>query len=95
MISFKVRDIFSCRSAGAIIKSVKAVDSGATVRVDMVKQRVEIEPCRADAEELSLALDKAGFPPIPVPVSPAPSDTSRVPPKVSFAGAVDVLLPIE
>ncbi len=61
MIAFKVRDMFSRHSAGAIIESVKAVNSGATVHVDLMTRSVEIEPAWPPAPEPSDAMDKAGF----------------------------------
>jgi hypothetical protein len=44
LITFKLRDMFSSRSAGTIVKSVKALDSGARVRVNMETFSVEISP---------------------------------------------------
>lgn len=35
MIALRVMDMFSCRSIGAITKSVKALDSEAKVRIDV------------------------------------------------------------
>ncbi len=86
MIAFRVMDMFSCRSMGAITKSVKALDHDATVRVDIARHWVEIESGWAQASELSDAIGQAGF--TPEPVRPAI-------PKISFAGDVDVFLPID
>ena len=82
MIAFDVRDMYSSRSAGAIVKSVKALDGSAMVRVNMPGHCVEIESARAQAHELSEAIGRAGFTAVPL-----------FPPKISFDGTVDVLLP--
>ncbi|HWH81030.1 MAG TPA: copper chaperone [Burkholderiaceae bacterium] len=63
MIAFTVDDMFSGRSAGAIIKCVKALDHRATVRVDLTRHLVEIEPTWAAVPELSEAIVRAGFTP--------------------------------
>ena len=97
MISFKVEDMFSSRSAGAIVKSVRALDRRATVRVDMAADRVEIDHARAQVRELIEAIEHAGFTPSrdSAPAKPgAPVGEAR-PSKISFSGAVDVLLAFE
>ena len=96
MIAFEVRDMFSSRSAGAIVKSVKALDSGAQVRVDLAAHSVEIEPDHALPHELSDAIGRAGFTAVAV-VQPAAADPDsapprKPPPKIAFDGKVDVLL---
>lgn len=63
MISFRVPDMFSCRSAGAITKCVKALDSEATVRVDMSRYWVDIDSGWVPEQTLSDAIGKAGFTP--------------------------------
>ena len=90
MIAFKVDDMFSGRSAGAIVKSVKALDHCATVRVDLVKHRVEVEPTWSEAGELGEAIERAGFTPVIVS-----SDSQTFLPSAprGWNGAVDVLLP--
>ena len=91
MIAFDVRDMYSSRSAGAIIKSVKAVDGSAMVRVNMAMHCVEIESDRAQAGELSEAIGRAGFTAVPLS-----SPGARIAaPKIQFDGTVDVLLPGE
>lgn len=84
MITFKVRDMFSSRSAGTIVKSVKALDSGARVRVNMETHSVEIEPSWARPDALREAIGKAGFTPGLAKVSP---------PKPPLASDVDLSLP--
>jgi copper chaperone len=81
MVRFQVMDMYSCRSMGAITKLVKALDDEATVRIDMVSHRVEIDSWRVPDGEFQEAIGEAGFTPIPA---------------IAFAddGRVDVLLPI-
>ena len=83
MIAFKVRDMFSSRSAGTIVKSLKALDGGAQVRVNMETYSVEIEPSWARPDAFREAIGKAGFTAV------------AVPPKLSFACEIDVPLPFE
>ena len=95
MIAFEVRDMFSSRSAGAIVKSVKALDSGAQVRVDLALCSVEIEPDQAQVQELSEAIGRAGFTAVVVVPAAAESESApqrKPPPKIAFDGTVDVLL---
>lgn len=96
MIAFEVRDMYSSRSAGAIVKSVKALDSGALVRVDLALHSVEIEPSHAQAQELSEAIGRAGFTPLaraqPVVAEPVSSAPRKLPPKIAVEGTVDLLL---
>lgn len=63
MIEFQVNDMTCGRSAGVVTKAVKAADHGAKVRINMAMRRVEIEPSRADADELRDAINKAGCAP--------------------------------
>ena len=96
MIAFQVRDMFSSRSAGAIVKSVKALDSGAQVRVDLAMCSVEIEPDQAQVQELSEAIGRAGFTAVvvmaPAAAEPESAPHQKSPPKIAFDGTVDVLL---
>ena len=96
MIAFEVRDMFSSRSAGAIVKSVKALDSGAQVRVDLALCSVEIEPDQAQVQELSEAIGRAGFTAVavtpPAAAEPVSAQPRSPPPKIAFDGEVDVLL---
>ena len=86
MFLFKVMDMYSCRSMGAITKSVKALDHEATVRIDMVEHCVEIDSGLALEDELRQAIGRAGFTPVPAEAGPS----SR-----SHSGTVDVLLPLD
>lgn len=96
MIAFEVRDMFSSRSAGAIVKSVKALDGDARVRVDLAQHSVEIEPVHAQAQELSDAIGRAGFTAVavmpPAAAEPVSAQPRTPPPKIAFDGEVDVLL---
>ncbi len=97
MIAFEVLDMYSSRSAGAIVKSVKALDGGAQVRVDLVKHSVVIEPYMAQPHELRDAIGRAGFTPVAVVQQPAATETvssktPASPPKICFDGTVDLLL---
>ena len=99
MIAFKVDDMYSSRSAGTIIKSVKAVDRGAVVRVNLVNHQVEIEPGCAEARELSDAIGRVGFTPVAMQMplafdagdDSAGAATRSTP--APYSGVVDVLLP--
>lgn len=84
MITFKVRDMFSSRSAGTIVKSVKALDSGARVRVNMETYSVEIEPSWARPEAFKAAIGRAGF---------TPESAKVVPTRPPFLGDIDLSLP--
>ncbi|MEO8060797.1 MAG: heavy-metal-associated domain-containing protein [Burkholderiales bacterium] len=96
MVAFEVRDMYSSRSAGAIVKSVKALDSGAQVRVDLAARSVEIESERAPLHELRDAIGRAGFTPVAVVQRAAAEADSEPPgthlPKITFNGTVDLLL---
>lgn len=83
MIVFSVPDMYSCRSVGAITKSVKAVDHEATVRIDMVRHVVAIES-DSPVPQLKQAIGRAGFTPRRAQPDPVP-----------FDGSVDVLLPLD
>jgi len=95
MIAFRVHDMYSSRSAGTIIKSVKAVDRGAVVRVNLMTHQVEIEPGRADARALSEAIGRVGFTPvavqIPLPFDDDMSYSGTSPALIQYSGVVDVL----
>lgn len=81
MVLFRVMDMYSCRSMGAITKLVKALDDEATIRIDMVEHRVEIRSGRIPENELQEAIGQAGFTPIPARV-------------FSYEGQVDLPLPM-
>jgi copper chaperone len=64
MIAFQVSDMTSARSAGVVVKALKAADHRALVRVDMATFTVEIEESKANARQLSDAIKRAGYSPI-------------------------------
>ena len=81
MIAFKVRDMFSGHSADAIVESVKSVDSGATVHVNLMRHWVETQPARALAPELGEAIDNAGF--TAAPIGSVYPKIRRAPPSIT------------
>ena len=96
MIAFRVEDMFSSRSAGAIVKSVKLLDHHAIVRVDLMSHRVEVEPTWADAGELGKAIERAGFRPAFVRSDICSDWLSFVPSaRQAWNGTVDVVLPLD
>ena len=96
MIAFKVEGMFSSRSAGAIVKSVKLLDHHAVVRVDLVSHRVEVEPTWADVGDLGEAIERAGFRPAFVSSDVSPDWLGFVPSaRQAWNGAVDVVLPLD
>ena len=96
MIAFRVEDMFSSRSAGAIVKSVKLLDHHAIVRVNLVSHRVEVEPTWADAGELGEAIERAGFRPVFVSSDVSLDWLSFVPlARQAWNGTVDVVLPLD
>jgi len=79
VIAFKVRDMFSSRSAGTIVKSLKSLDHGARVRVNMETGSVEIEPSWARPDAFREAIGRAGFTAVPVVQSSFPDTEVDVP----------------
>ena len=67
MIAFEVQDMSCGHCVGAITKAVKGVDADATVRIDLAAHRVEVDAAEASAEELSQAIEEAGYTPVPLP----------------------------
>ncbi|MBY0469078.1 MAG: heavy-metal-associated domain-containing protein [Burkholderiaceae bacterium] len=66
MISFQVNDMTCGHCVSSITKAVKALDSGATVQVDLSTHLVKIEATEADAVELSEAIKEAGYTPVAI-----------------------------
>jgi len=66
MIAFEVNDMTCGHCVSTITKAVKGADQDARVNIDLARHRVEIEPHDADAQELSDAIKKAGYTPVPV-----------------------------
>lgn len=66
MISFQVNDMTCGHCVGRITQALKAEDATAAVRIDLAAHRVDIEPGRAGAAELSAAIQAAGYTPTPM-----------------------------
>ena len=66
MNTFEVKDMTCGHCVSTITKAVKALDSGATVQVDLSTHLVKIEAMEADAVELSEAIKEAGYTPMAV-----------------------------
>ncbi len=64
VVAFQVSDMTCARCASAITKALKAVDHAALVRVDLETFTVEIESNRANARQLSDAINQAGYSPV-------------------------------
>ena len=65
MIAFEVNDMTCGHCIKAITDAVKAADSGADVKIDLTRHRVEIEPASADAAALASVIREAGYTPVP------------------------------
>lgn len=63
MIAFQVNDMTCGHCVSTITKAVRAVDTKATVNIDLANHRVEIEPTEADAQQLSEAIKEVGYTP--------------------------------
>lgn len=78
MIAFEVKDMTCGHCVSTITKAVKAADPDARVDIDLARHLVQIEPGRADAQALGVAISEAGYTPQPAqaaqPVS-APAAT--------------------
>jgi copper chaperone len=66
MIAFEVNDMTCGHCVSMITKAVKAADKDAKVQIDLARHRVEIHPTGADAQQLSDAIKKAGYTPVPI-----------------------------
>lgn len=65
MIAFEVKDMTCGHCVSAITQAVEQADPGAQVGIDLPRQRVTIEPARADAQALQAAIAEAGYTPVP------------------------------
>lgn len=66
MIAFQVDDMTCGHCVSTITKSVRAIDSGARVTVDLARHLVLIEPTQATEQTLGDAIAAAGYTPSPV-----------------------------
>jgi copper chaperone len=69
MIAFEVNDMTCGHCVSSITKAVKAVDPDARIDIDLARHLVQIEPGRADAQALGVAISDAGYSPQPVPAA--------------------------
>lgn len=82
MISFQVNDMTCGHCISRITQAVKAVDSNATVQIDLATRRVEIEAAKAAAVALAHAIKAAGYTPVSVtnrsgPTAAAPTASRK------------------
>ncbi len=80
MIAFEVNDMTSGHCVSTITKAVRNVDEDAKVNIDLIAHRVEIEPGRVNAHELSRAISEAGYTPQSIGSTadrPAPTNSAR------------------
>jgi copper chaperone len=66
MIEFQVPDMSCGHCVSTITKALKGADRQARVVIDLARQRVQVEPTEADAEQLREAIAEAGYTPQPV-----------------------------
>lgn len=66
MIAFEVNDMSCGHCVSSITKAVQAIDPQARVQIDLASRRVQVEPAKADAQQLSNAIVQAGFTPVAV-----------------------------
>jgi copper chaperone len=66
MFTYQVNDMTCGHCVSAITKAVLAVDSGATVEVDLAEHIVRIESSNAADDLLKQAIQGAGYEPIAV-----------------------------
>ena len=64
MTEFEIKNMSCGHCVGAITKTVKQLDPGATVETDLANKTVKIESGQS-REDLAAALAEAGYPPAP------------------------------
>ena len=79
MISFQVNDMSCGHCVGAITQALKAVDAAAKVDFDLSAHRVHVEPGKADAAELSRAIEQAGYTAVRIDAAKGSSDFVAAP----------------
>lgn len=62
MLEFKLPDMSCGHCASTVTKTVKLVDPGAKVEVDLTTKQVKVES-REDRRRIAEALSEAGYPP--------------------------------
>jgi copper chaperone len=66
MVTFEIQDMTCGHCVSSITKAVRAIDPGAQVTADLATHRVQIEPAKSDRSQLSDAIRKAGYAPVPI-----------------------------
>ncbi len=66
MIAFQVNDMTCGHCVSTITKAVQEADHNAKVQIDLAAHRVEIEPAGADAAQLRVVIEDAGYTPVPL-----------------------------
>lgn len=77
MVTFQVDDMTCGHCVSTITKALRAADKDAKVEIDLAKHLVQIEPSEADMQELSDAIQEAGYTPVPVQAAAADAAASR------------------
>jgi copper chaperone len=65
MISFVINDMTCGHCVASVTKAVHAVDSAAQVQASLADHRVDISAAPATSEQLRVAIQAAGFTPVP------------------------------
>ena len=76
MISFQVNDMTCGHCVSAITKAVQAIDPEAKVHVDLAAHRVSVEAAATNAQQLSEAIEQAGYAPQLLSSQTSPSSAS-------------------
>jgi len=79
MVSFQVDSMTCGHCVTTITKALKAADAAANVRFDLAAHRVDIEPGKADAAELSEAIRQAGYTPVQIDGAEDPDEPTSAP----------------
>ena len=66
MIAFEVNDMTCGHCVSTITRAVQELDPQAKLQIDLAAHRVEIDPAKSDAAQLSHAITEAGFTPVPL-----------------------------
>lgn len=66
MVTFEISDMTCGHCASTITKAIKATDKDANVTFDLAQHLVMVEASEAGTRELSDAITKAGYTPVPV-----------------------------
>ena len=64
-VAVRVPDMTCGHCVATIQSALKGADPQAQVRIDLAAHRVEIDPVHADTQALRLAIEDAGYSPVP------------------------------